>query len=63
MELNPQEQQEMQEHIRGISTILYRNTPPEKIKTFEGIETTVRAYMHTELSPDIAEFFFQKSVK
>ena len=63
MELNPQEQQEMQEHIRGISKILYRNTPPEKIKTFEGIETTVRAYMQTELSPDIAEFFFQKSVK
>ena len=63
MELTPQEQQEMQEHIRGISKILYRNTPSEKIQTFEGIETTVRAYMQTELSPDIAEFFFQKSVK
>lgn len=63
MDLNPQEKQKIQEYILEISKILYRNTPPEEIGTFEGIETTVRDYIQTELSPEIAEFFFQKSVK
>ena len=29
-------------HVKAIAKILYKNTPPEKIETFEGIETAVR---------------------
>lgn len=61
MNLNPQEQQELQAHLLAISKICYRHTPPEKLKTFESIEITVRDYMQTDLAPEIAQFFFQKS--
>ncbi|RCJ32609.1 hypothetical protein A6769_27435 [Nostoc punctiforme NIES-2108] len=27
-------------HVKAIAKILYKNTPPSKIETFEGIETT-----------------------
>jgi hypothetical protein len=39
--------------IKAIAKILYKNTPPEKIKTFEGIETTVRDQVLEHVSPQI----------
>jgi hypothetical protein len=55
--MNPEEKQEIQEHIKAISKILYKNTPQEQLQTFEAIETTVRDKVLTEVTPKIGEFF------
>jgi|GEM_PF-2387283 len=40
--MNPEDKKLLEIHIKEIAKILYKNTPPEKIETFEGIETSVR---------------------
>ncbi len=47
-------------HIQEIAKILYKNTPPEKIETFEGIETAVREQVLEHVSPKIAFFLSEK---
>ncbi len=42
MSMTPEEKERLAVHIKEIAKILYKNTPPEKIETFEGIEYSVR---------------------
>jgi hypothetical protein len=55
--MTPKEQKEIQEHVKAISKILYRNTPKESLETFESIERIVREKILTEVTPQIGEFF------
>jgi hypothetical protein len=63
IELSPEKQQELDEHILAISRILYEHTEVESLKTFETIEWEVREQMLTKVTPKIGEFFFQKEKK
>ena len=38
MAMTPEEKERLAAHIQEIAKILYKNTPPEKIETLEGIE-------------------------
>ena len=61
--LNDADREKIQEHLKAIAKILYQNTPSDKLKTFEKIETTLRKQIQEEISPEIAKFFLRKSAK
>jgi hypothetical protein len=58
--MTPEEKKELDAHVKAIAKILYKNTPPEKIETFEGIETAVRDQVLEHVSPKIAFFLSEK---
>ena len=58
--MTPEDKKLIETHIQEIAKILYKNTPPEKIETFEGIETTVREQVLEHVSPKIAFFLSEK---
>lgn len=58
--MTPEDKKLLEIHIKEIAKILYKNTPPEKIETFEGIETSVREQVLEHISPKIAFFLSEK---
>jgi hypothetical protein len=58
--MTPEEKKLLDTHVKEIAKILYKNTPPEKISTFEGIETAVRDQVLEHVSPKIAFFLSHK---
>lgn len=54
--MTPSEIQRLQAATQEIASILYKNAPPESVKTLEGIEKTVRQQMLEHVSPEIALF-------
>lgn len=63
MNLSPEENQEIKEHLKAVARILYQNTSTDELNQFEDIETTLREEIQEVVAPEIAQFFFQKSVK
>jgi hypothetical protein len=61
--MTPEEKKLLEVHIKEIAKILYKNTPPEQIETFEGIETSVRDQVGEHISPKIAFFLSQKRLE
>ncbi len=41
--MTPEEQAIIEEKLKGVAEILYKNTPEEKLNTFETIELSIRA--------------------
>jgi hypothetical protein len=60
MTMTPEEKKQLEVHIKEIARILYKNTPPDKIETFEGIEYSVREQVLSHVSPKIAFFLSEK---
>ena len=60
IELSPEKQQELDEHILAISRILYEHTEIENLKTFETIEWELREQVLEKVTPKIGEFFFSE---
>jgi hypothetical protein len=60
MTMTPSDKKLLADHIQAIAKILYKNTPPEKIQTFEGIETAVRDQVLEQISPQITFFLSEK---
>lgn len=58
--MTPEEAQKLQDHIRGIAEILYRNTDSSDLVSMEAIEKTVRRQMLENVSPQIAFFSSNK---
>jgi hypothetical protein len=58
--MTPSDKKLLTDHIKAIAKILYKNTPPEKIQTFEGIETAVRDQVLEHVSPQISFFLLEK---
>jgi hypothetical protein len=61
--MTPEDKKLLEVHIKEIAKILYKNTPPEQIETFEGIETSVRDQVLEHVSPKIAFFLSQKRLE
>ena len=60
MTMTPEDKKQLEAHIQEIAKILYKNTPPDKIETFEGIEYSVREQVLEHISPKIAFFLSEK---
>ena len=58
--MTPEDKKLLDNHVKEIAKILYKNAPPEKLETFEGIETAVRDQVLEHVNPKIAFFLSQK---
>ena len=63
MNLNSEDREKLQEHLKAVADILHRNTSSDRLQTFEKIETTLRDQIQEEVSPEIARFFFRQLAK
>jgi hypothetical protein len=58
--MTPEEQARLKQSVNDIAAILYRNTPPEQVKTLEGIEQAIRQHAQETVLPQLALFLQQK---
>lgn len=61
--MTPEEQARIKQSINDIAAILYRNTPPEKVQTLEGIEQSIRQHAQETVLPQLALFLQQKHLE
>ena len=55
--MTPEEQKVVQQKLKEVAEILYKNTPSEELKTFERIELSVREHLLETVAPTIGNFF------
>lgn len=55
--MTPEEQAIVEEKLKEVAEILYRNTPTAELKTFESIELSVRDHLLKTVAPEIGNFF------
>ena len=55
--MTPEEQSLIDQKLKEVAEILYRNTPSRELATFKTIELSVRKHLLTEVSPKIGKFF------
>lgn len=53
----PEKKSVIKEKLREIAEILYQDTPPEELKSFETIELSVRKHLLETVAPEIGNFF------
>ncbi len=58
--MTPEEQSIVDQKLREVAEILYRNTPSEELATFETIELNLREQLLGKVAPKIGEFFSTK---
>ena len=56
--MTPSDQHQLKAHLKAVAEILYRNTDPTELKSFENIEKLVRQKMLSEVDPELGSFFF-----
>jgi len=56
--MTPSDQQQLKAHLKAAAEILYRNTDPIELKSFESREKSVRQKMLSEVGPELGSFFF-----
>jgi hypothetical protein len=59
--MTPEDKQQLKAYLKGAAEILYRNTEPTEISSFESIEKSLRQKMLEEVGPELATFFFQQA--
>ena len=58
--MTPEEQLIVDQKLREVAEILYKNTSSEELATFETIELSVRKQLLKKVAPKIGEFFSAK---
>ena len=58
--MTPSDQDQLKAYLKAAAEILYRNTDPTELKSFESIENSVRQKMLSEVGPELGSFFFQQ---
>ncbi len=61
--MTPEEQARLKQSINDIAAILYRNIPPEKVQTLEGIEQAIRQHSQETVLPQLALFLQLKHLE
>jgi predicted transcriptional regulator len=61
--MTPSEKARVQECVKELSGILYRNTPSDKCQSFEQIEQVVREHLLESVGSDMAFFLSNKKLK
>ena len=54
---------ELNQALKTIARILYKNTPSERLQDFEGVSLAVRDQMLETVGPELGNFFYPKQVK
>ena len=60
--MTPEDAKLLQDHIKGIAQILYKNTDAADLMSLEAIEKSVRSSMLKHISPQVAFFSSSKSL-
>ena len=55
--MTPEEQAIVKDKLKEVAEILYRNTSPEALETFETIELSVREHLLRTVAPEVGSFF------
>ncbi len=55
--MTPEDKAIIEKKLTEVAKILYKNTPDEKLDTFETIELTVREHLLDTVAPTIGNFF------
>ena len=55
--MTPEQRQKIKINLQEIADILYQNTPPDNLQSFESIELTVREQIVETVAPEISSFF------
>ena len=50
--MTPEDQQRLKAHLKGVASILYRNTDSTELSNFESIENSLRQKMFKEVGPE-----------
>ena len=58
--MTPEEKLIVDQKLREVAEILYKNTPSEELATFETIELSLREQLLGKVTPRIGEFFSTK---
>jgi outer membrane PBP1 activator LpoA protein len=61
--MTPEDQARLKQSVNDIAAILYKNTPPEQVKTLEGIEKAIRQHAQETVLPQLALFLQQKHLE
>jgi hypothetical protein len=56
----PEDRQRLKAHLKEVAEILYRNTDPTELSSFESIEKSLRQKILAEEGPELGSFFFQQ---
>ena len=56
----PSDQEQLKAHLKAAAEILYRNTVPTELESFDSIEKSLRQKMLEEVGPELGRFFFQQ---
>lgn len=55
--MTPEERAKVDQKLKEVAEILYKNTPDEELATFETIELSIRGQLLKTVAPRIGEFF------
>ncbi|MEM9276043.1 MAG: hypothetical protein AAGA80_24250 [Cyanobacteria bacterium P01_F01_bin.143] len=58
--MTPEEQAIIQEKLQEVAQILYKNTPSERLETFETVELSLREHLLETVAPEIGNFFINQ---
>jgi hypothetical protein len=58
--MTPEDRQQLKAHLKEVAEIIYRNTAPKELSSFESIEKSLRQKILKEVEPELASFFFQQ---
>ena len=58
--MTPSDQEQLKAHLKAVAEILYKNTDPTELKSFDSIEKSLRQKMLEEVGPELGSFFFQQ---
>jgi len=58
--MTPEDRHQLKAHLKEVAEILYRNTAPQELSSFESIEKSLRQKILKEVGPELGSFFFQQ---
>ncbi len=58
--MTPSDQEQLKAYLKAAAQILYRNTDPTELESFDSIEKSLRQKMLEEVGPELGSFFFQQ---
>lgn len=58
--MTPEDQKLLKAYLKGVASILYRNTDSTELSNFESIEKSLRQKILSEVGSELGSFFFQQ---
>jgi len=58
--MTPSDQEQLKAYLKAAAEILYRNTDPTELESFDSREKSLRQKMLEEVGPELGSFFFQQ---